>query len=144
MLYGTITTTTQNNKINLFVSEPPRFLTHWLCQDDAEYLLLSPWLWGAHWSGRQPQTPHFLWEAWPQKYLPIGTLGKDQRAVWSKAGVEMTDKVSSWSKGSWPMAEDTCYWVRGILVLDQGEPEEGSASLFVDAVWMLLSVLNLE
>ena len=80
-----------------------------------------------------------LYEKHMATEVATDALMKSGKVMWSESVVGMTNKVFPWSKVLWSMAEYTCCWVRGIFVIDQGELEKGSASLFMDAN---LSVLN--
>lgn len=93
--------------------------------------------------GRWTQPSDFsMRSTWPQEQLLVfwvnGGKGCDRNPWWE----QHTRFSFPWDKVSWPAAEYACCWVRGVLVIEQGELGRGNTSLFWGALWMPIWVLS--
>lgn len=71
-----------------------------------------------------------LWKAYGHRCCCWSSGWRMKGLCGSKSAAGTTKRVFPWSKVSWPMVMSACYWVKGILVTDQGELERESTNLF--------------
>lgn len=83
---------------------------------------------------------YFLWEASATQEA-AEALSEDGKGLWSQQGWEQQTRFPL-EAGVFPMAECACCWGNGIFFIDQRELESGSASPFMEPLWMKLRVFS--
>lgn len=126
-----------NNYLTLFSWH---LLSSWLCKDVADPVFPSLWLAETHWSEWWIQVFYFVWEEHGHRGA-VDALGDEWKGSVVLTGVGWWARFSH-SQSSWPTTE--CPWCceRGVLVIDQGELEEGSVTLCRCIIDDNLSVLK--